>query len=187
MPRPSLRTDGDGRPLKVRFETSLNRLKCAIADMSGRLAERAKSSRSCPLRLVLRTVGMRQKAVFARMRRLRELHSGRAGETARASGRRTPETENGARAKRGTSRRRSRQQCLRTKEKVAFAQITRLSVTAAISVVGSMVAMKTEPSADWRKRGWAHMPGFTPARTRYQLAGKLAMKPRTIPICIMNQ
>ena len=37
------------------------------------------------------------------------------------------------------------------------------------------------------KRGWAHMPGFTPARTRYQLAGKLAMKPRTIPICIMNQ
>jgi hypothetical protein len=48
-------------------------------------------------------------------------------------------------------------------------------------------AMKTEPSANWRKRGWAHMPGFTPARTRYQLAGKLAMKPRTMPICIMNQ
>jgi hypothetical protein len=38
-----------------------------------------------------------------------------------------------------------------------------------------------------RKRGGAHMPGFTPARTRYQLAGKLAMKPRTMPICIMNQ
>ena len=37
------------------------------------------------------------------------------------------------------------------------------------------------------KRGWAHMPGFTPARTRYQLTGKLAMKPRTMPICIMNQ
>jgi len=33
------------------------------------------STRSCPLRLVLRTVGMRQKAVFARMRRLRELRS----------------------------------------------------------------------------------------------------------------
>ena len=29
--------------------------------------------------------------------------------------------------------------------------IPRLSVIAAISVVGSMVAMKTEPSADWRK------------------------------------
>ena len=38
-----------------------------------------------------------------------------------------------------------------------------------------------------RKRGGAHMPGFTPARTRYQLAGKLAMNPRTMPICIMNQ
>jgi hypothetical protein len=38
-----------------------------------------------------------------------------------------------------------------------------------------------------RKRDGAHMPGFTPARTRYQLAGKLAMNPRTMPICIMNQ
>ena len=37
------------------------------------------------------------------------------------------------------------------------------------------------------KRGLTHMPGFTPARTRYQLAGKLTMKPRTMPICIMNQ
>jgi hypothetical protein len=34
---------------------------------------------------------------------------------------------------------------------VPFARIPRLSVIAAISVVGSMVAMKTEPSADWRK------------------------------------
>ena len=68
-----------------------------------------------------------------------------------------------------------------------FARIPRLSVIAAISVVGSMIAMKTEPSADWRKEGWAHMPAFTPARTRYQLAGKLALKPRTMPICIMNQ
>ena len=47
-----------------------------------------------------------------------------------------------------------------------FAGIPRLSLIAAISVVGSMMAMKTEPSADWRKEGWAHMPAFTPARTR---------------------
>jgi hypothetical protein len=70
---------------------------------------------------------------------------------------------------------------------VPFARIPRLSVIAAISVVGSLVAMKTEPFRRLGKGGWTHMTGFTPARTRYQLAGKLAMKPRTMPICIMNQ
>jgi hypothetical protein len=47
--------------------------------------------------------------------------------------------------------------------------------------------VQTSEAGNVEKRGGAHMPGFTPARTRYQLVGKLAMKPRTMPICIMNQ
>jgi hypothetical protein len=38
-----------------------------------------QSTRSCPLKLVLRTIGMRQKADFARMHRLCELRSRQSG------------------------------------------------------------------------------------------------------------
>ena len=54
---------------------------------------------------------------------------------------------------------------------------------------GHLPTAQRAESSPWKRgeKRWGSQPGFTPARAKYQLAGKLAMKPRTMPICIMNQ
>src|SRR5277367_4237478 len=58
-----------------RFETSLERLKCANSCHWRAAYERPRSTLCCPSRLGLRTDGKRKKAVFGRRRRMRQEQS----------------------------------------------------------------------------------------------------------------
>jgi hypothetical protein len=54
-------------------------------------------------------------------------------------------------------------------------------------ITGTSATETCEAAAIGSPIALAHMPPFTPDLTRSQLGGKLAMKPSTIPICIINQ
>ena len=54
-------------------------------------------------------------------------------------------------------------------------------------ITGTSATETCEPAAIGSSIALTHMPPFTPDLTRSQLSGKLAMKPSTMPICIMNQ